>query len=150
MKKLLSGGVLALVFAAASAGSNAQELQTRSGVVTAITAMQQQAPVQKTSAAGSTVGGAFGRTLGRLAGNAVARATGDYQVASEARTLVNGVGQDMSSGAPSAASGGAAYLVFVRFGDGTETALQTAVSNLSVGTRVRVVGIGSDALVMAE
>lgn len=53
-------------------------------------------------------------------------------------------------GAPSASSGGATCLLFVRFGNGTESAIQTATGNLVMGSRVRVIGSGGDALVIAE
>ncbi|WP_143703859.1 hypothetical protein [Luteimonas rhizosphaerae] len=149
MNKLVVGGVMALVFAAASAGADAQEMQLRSGVVTAITAIQQAVAAQPRPA--SNGGGALGRAFGRVAGRAVGRMTNDGVLANDAYQISSGLGQDLTAGQGGAQATGTAYLVLVRFNDGTESAIQTAsASNLAIGHRVRVIGTGNSAQVVPE
>ena len=149
MKRLLPAIALFASLMAVSATSFAQEMSLRSGTVVGITATQgesQQAPKQK-SETGKRVGGALGRALGY----AVNRNSGHYygyEAANAGQAIGEAVGE---GGAEGGNSGASAYLIMIEFDDGGSAAVKRASANgLSVGSRVRVVGSGSDAQVVAQ
>lgn len=151
MKSLISALVVGCSLLFAAAGSNAQEMSFRSGVVTGVTPIQVQAQQASTGAGGSRVGGALGRMFGRAVGKAVSKATGEYSY--EAYDVANSAAQDVAQGATSGGSGKqvTAYMVMIKFDDGSESAIQSAQANaLRVGSRVRVFGSGSAAQIVAE
>lgn len=150
MKRLLPAIALFASLMAVSATSFAQEMSLRSGTVIGITATQgesQQAPKQK-SETGKRVGGALGRALG-YAVNANSSHYYGYEAANAGQAIGEAVGE---GGAESGNSGAAsAYLIMIEFDDGGSAAVKRAsVNGLSVGSRVRVVGSGSDAQVVAQ
>ena len=156
MKFSISAVLVALCMVFASLGADAQEMSFRKGVVTGISPIQVQAQQQQASNGGnSRVGGALGRMFGRAVGRAASRATGEYSY--EAYDVANSAAQDVASGAtsgggaPAAGKTTSAFMVMVKFDDGSESAIQSAqVSNLRIGGRVRVFGSGSSAQIVAE
>jgi outer membrane lipoprotein SlyB len=119
--------------------------------VTGVTPIQVQAQQASTGGGGSRVGGALGRMFGRAVGKAVSRATGEYSY--EAYDVANSAAQDVAQGATSGGDGKqvTAYMVMIKFDDGSESAIQSAQANtLRVGSRVRVFGSGSSAQIVAE
>lgn len=146
MKHLKSMGMLVVLATAGVAGvAGAQELALRAGVVVA---MQ---PVA--AAAAPAVGTATRRQLGGLLGQAVGQALGrdsaqSYQITRAAMTL----GADVAGNGAGAAAAGE-YLVMIRFADASEAAFKreaSALGSLRVGSRVKVAGTGTTALIVAE
>jgi outer membrane lipoprotein SlyB len=149
MKNTLSTLLIGFALLFASAGASAQEMSVRKGVVTSIAPIQvdvqSQAPQRK-----SATGGAFGRALSRTVGRAAARVAGDHSY--DAYDVASSATRDATT---NAGSGGAtvekatAYMVMIRFDDGTESAIQAAdASRLAVGGRVNVFGSGASAQVV--
>lgn len=146
MKKLM---IAALVFGGmfSSALATAQEMSFRRGVVTGIAPIQVQAQAQtQTASSGSTAtGGALGRAFGRALGRVAAKAGGEYGY--EAANVASSVVQDVAStprSSPAAGGTVAAYVIMIRFDNGSESAIQAASANgLRVGGKVNVIGSGS-------
>ncbi|MGO3127725.1 MAG: hypothetical protein ACTIJY_06610 [Luteimonas sp.] len=132
---------------------SAQEMSFRSGLITGISPLQVAAAAAgQQQAAPSRTSGAFGRALGRMAGRAASRVTGEYSY--EAYEVASGAARDVMDGAVAAPAGGqtvTAYMVMMRFDDGSETAIQAAnVAGLNVGSRARVFGSGASARIVPE
>jgi outer membrane lipoprotein SlyB len=151
MKNTLSTLLIGFALLFASAGASAQEMSVRKGVVTSIAPIQvdvQSQPPKRKSA----TGGALGRSLGRVFGRAASRATGghSYEAYDVASSATRDVADSVTSGAgPDEAQKTTAYMVMIRFDDGTESAIQTAEANgLAVGGRVNVFGSGASAQVV--
>ena len=136
--------------ALAAFAATAQEMSFRSGTITGISPMQVPASASAPRSEPSRTGGAFGRVLGRVAGRAASRVTGEYSY--EAYEVASGVARDVVDVA--AAPGGAmvtAFMVMLRFDDGSESAIRAASANgLRVGARARVFGSGDSAQIVAE
>ncbi|VXB96040.1 conserved exported hypothetical protein [Luteimonas sp. 9C] len=153
MKMRSMWGALLLCAAALAAGHvAAQEMSFRSGLITGISPMQVPASAQPQTKPSQT-GGAFGRALGRMAGRAASRVTGEYSY--EAYEVASGATRDMVEGATAAPAAGAqmvtAYMVMIRFDDGSESAIRAASANgLQVGARARVFGTGQSAQIVME
>jgi hypothetical protein len=147
---LMAASGLLLMFA--SLAAPAQEMSVRHGLVTGISPIQVQAAQASNRSGRSATGGAVSRIFSRTVGRAVAKATGDYSDAYEAREIVDGASQDMA--ANGGGSGGAtttAYMITIKFDEGGESAIQSArADNLRVGGRVKVFGTGSSTQVVAE
>jgi outer membrane lipoprotein SlyB len=148
MKRLLPALALFASLMAISATSFAQEMALRSGTVVGITATQGDSqPAKQKSETGKRVGGALGRALGY----AVNRNSGHYygyEAANAGQAIGEAVGEGGSEGGN---SGTSVYLILVEFDDGGSAAIKRSSSNgLSVGSRVRVVGSGNDAQVIAQ
>ncbi len=145
----LRGMAVSALMLGAAAG--AQEMSFRSGVVTGITPVQ-VAAAQSQQSPPSRGGGALGRALGRVAGRAASRVSGEY--AYEAYDVASGTARDLVDVAtvPGAAAGTVtAYLVTLRFDDGSESAIRSAEAGaLRVGARARVFGSGASAQIVAE
>ncbi|MDR6991214.1 hypothetical protein [Luteimonas sp. 3794] len=144
----------ALALAAVLSGSNvaAQEMSFRSGLITGISPMQVAVTAQQQSRPSQTTG-AFGRALGRVAGRAASRVTGEYSY--EAYEVASGAARDVVEGAAAAPAAGAqtvtAYMVMMRFDDGSESAIRAATADgLRVGARARVFGSGQSAQIVME
>jgi outer membrane lipoprotein SlyB len=151
MKSLIGTFVVVMSLLLATTSANAQEMSFRSGVVTGVTPIQVQAQQASTGGGGSRVGGALGRMFGRAVGKAVSRASGEYSY--EAYDVANSAAQDVAQGATSGGDGKqvTAYMVMIKFDDGSESAIQSAqATTLRVGSRVRVFGSGSSAQIVAE
>lgn len=144
--------VLACGVTWAGSDAAAQEMSFRSGVITAITPMQVEAAATQPKAAASQGGGAFARALGRAAGRAASRVTGEYSY--EAYDIASSTTRDLVTGAAAPTAGArmvTAYMVMLRFDDGTESAVRAAsADSLRVGARARVFGSGNNAQVVAE
>lgn len=144
--------VLACAAALTGVNAAAQEMSFRSGVITAITPMQVEAPAERQANRPSRGGGAFGRALGRAAGRAASRVTGEYSY--EAYDIASGTTRDLVDGATAPAAGArlvTAYMVMLRFDDGSESAVRApSADRLRVGARARVFGSGNDARIVAE
>lgn len=148
--KWVWGAVVACGLALAGLPAAAQEMSFRSGVITGITPVQVPASTSQ-QAAPTRTGGAFGRALGRVAGRAASRVTGEYSY--EAYDMASSATQDVVGGA-AAAPGAAmmtAYMVMLRFDDGSESAIRApSADRLRVGARARVFGTGSSAQIVAD
>ena len=144
--------LFACVMALAVSNVSAQEMSFRSGLITGISPIQVAAAAQQQQAAPSRTGGAFGRALGRIAGRAAANVAGEYSY--DAYQVASGVAQDAASAAAAAPAGAqmvTAYMVMLKFDDGSESAIQAASANgLQVGARARVFGSGAGAQIVAE
>lgn len=145
-------GALACGLAMAAMSTSAQEMSFRSGTVTGISPIQVAATASTQQAKPARTTGALGRALGNMAGRAASRVGGGYsydayQVASSAtQDVVEGVGA-----APVAGGTVTAYMVLMRFDDGSESAIQAAgLDGLAVGKRARVFGAGAGAQIVAE
>lgn len=150
MKKLLSVFLAVWFVASVVESAAAQEMSLRKGVVTGITPIQTEAKESGSRSKGSSTGGALSRAFGRAVGRAVSRAAGEY--VPEAYDVGHGVADDVSRSARNSGSGRmvTAFLVTVRFDDGSESAIQAArAEGLRVGARVNVVGSGSATQVLA-
>ncbi len=144
---LACGAVLAVANVAA------QEMSFRSGLITGISPMQVAAAAAPQQAKPSQAGGAFGRALGRMAGRAASRVTGEYSY--EAYEVASGAAQDVVQGAAAAPAAGVptvtAYMVMLKFDDGSESAIRAASADgLRVGARARVFGTGQSAQIVME
>ena len=146
------GVVFACVVGLAASNVSAQEMSFRSGLITAISPNQVAVASQQQAAAPSRTSGAFGRALGRIAGRAASNVAGEY--AYDAYQVASGVAQDAVAGAASTPAAGqavTAYMVMLKFDDGSESAIQSAHTNgLQVGSRARVFGSGASAQIVAE
>lgn len=151
MKALMFAVATGLCMALLSLAGHAQEMSFRKGVITGISPIQVQAQqAASTRSGGSATGGAMGRMFGRALGRAVSKAAGEYSP--EAYEIGNSLVADVGSGARSGGAGKTvtAYLVMVRFDNGSESAIQaSSIENLRVGSKVNVVGSGSATQVMA-
>lgn len=149
MKRLLPAIALFASLMAVSATSFAQEMSLRSGTVVGITATQgesQPTPKQK-SETGKRVGGALGRALG-YAVNANSSHYYGYEAANAGQAIGEAVGGGTNESGSTRAS---AYLIMIEFDDGGSAAVKRpSADGLSVGSRVRVVGSGNDAQVVAQ
>ncbi|MBB1061482.1 hypothetical protein [Marilutibacter spongiae] len=145
-KTLFATLFLAAAGLCASLQASAQEVGIRKGEVTAIAPVEVEAPPAQ-PARSSATGGALSRSLSRLAGRAAARATGGYSY--DAYDVASSATRDATDAAAEVANApkaGVAYMVMIRFDDGSESAIQTDdASKLAVGGRVRVLGSGSSA-----
>src|SRR5690606_41587102 len=97
----------------------------------------------------TAAGNALTRSLSRVAGRAASRATdGSY----EAYDVASSVTRDATASTTTAASApraGTAYMVMIRFDDGSESAIQSAdAGGLAVGDPVRVLGSGQTAQII--
>lgn len=151
--KLVLAAALVCGTALTTFAAAAQEMSFRSGTITGISSMQVAASATPQQSAPSRTGGAFGRALGRMAGRAASRVTGEYSY--EAYEVASEAAQDVVSvaAAPAAAGGQmvTAFMVMLRFDDGSESAIRAASANgLSVGARARVFGSGDGAQIVAE
>jgi len=145
----------ALACAMALTASNvaAQEMSFRSGLITGISPMQVAAAAAQQQAKPSQTTGALGRALGRMAGRAASRVTGEYSY--EAYEVASGAAQDVVQGAAAAPAAGVptvtAYMVMLKFDDGSESAIRAASADgLRVGARARVFGAGQSAQIVME
>ena len=139
--------------ALATTAVTAQEMSFRSGVITGISPMQVTATAAPQESKPSQAGGAFGRALGRMAGRAASRVTGEYGY--EAAQVVSGATQDVLQGVSSAPATGAptvtAFMVMLKFDDGSESAIRAAnTDGLRIGSRARVFGAGQGAQIVME
>lgn len=143
--------LFACVTALAVSNASAQEMSFRSGLITGISPIQ-VAAAQQQQAAPSRTSGAFGRALGRIAGRAAANVAGEYSY--DAYQVASGAAQDVASAAATTPAGAqmvTAYMVMLKFDDGSESAIQAAHTNgLQVGARARVFGSGASAQIVAE
>lgn len=136
---LMMGMALSTAFAA-----RGQEIEVRSGVVT----MMQPVPAAAKAISASTkrqVGG----MLGRLIGRAVAEKTG-YSY--EAVSMATNLGEDLAVAGESVDTA-AAYTLLVQFTDKSEAGFQRTAEQLRsirAGSRVKVLGSGDEAIVVAE
>lgn len=151
--KLVRAALLVCCAALASFSAAAQEMSFRSGTITGITPIQVAASAGPQQNEPSRTSGAFGRALGRMAGRAASRVTGEYSY--EAYEVASGAAQDVvGAAATPAAAGGQmvnAFMVMLRFDDGSESAIRAANANgLRVGARARVFGGGDAAQIVAE
>lgn len=150
MKALMLAVAAGLCMALVSLAGHAQEMSFRKGVITGISPIQVQASqAAATQSGGSATGGAVGRMFGRALGRAVSKAAGEYS--SEVSEIGNSLIADAGAGARSGGGGKTvtAYLVMVRFDNGSESAIQaSSIENLRVGSKVNVVGSGSATQVM--
>ncbi|MBB1087108.1 hypothetical protein H4F99_01245 [Lysobacter sp. SG-8] len=125
----------------------AQEMAIRSGEVTAIVPIEAEGQPAPRSSSNSATSSALGRALGRVAGRTAARVAGDYSY--DAYDVASSATRDATDNAAQAAATpapGTAYMVMIRFEDGSESAIQTDdASGLAVGGRVKVLGSGSSA-----
>lgn len=148
MKASMFAMVTSMCMAMMSLAGHAQEMAFRKGVVTGISPIQVQAQGASTQSSGSATGGAVGRMFGRALGRAVSKAAGEYSP--EAYDIGNSLVAD--AGASARTGGGkmvTAYLVMVRFDNGSESAIQaSSIDNLRVGSKVNVIGSGSGTRVM--
>ena len=131
----------------------AQEMSFRSGLITGISPMQIAAAAAQQQAKPSQTTGALGRALGRMAGRAASRVTGEYSY--EAYEVASGAAQDVVQGAAAAPTAGVptvtAYMVMLKFDDGSESAIRAASADgLRVGARARVFGAGQSAQIVME
>lgn len=144
---MIAGGI-----ALAGGPISAQEMAFRSGMITGITPIQVEATPAAQQSGAAKGGGAFGRALGRMAGRAASRVTGEY--AYEAYDVASSATRDLVDGAATASPGArtvTAYMVMLRFDDGSESAIRAAdAGNLRVGARARVFGSGAGAQIVAE
>jgi len=142
----------ACVVALMASNVPAQEMAFRSGLITAISPIQVAVASQQQAAAPSRTSGALGRALGRIAGRAASNVAGEY--AYDAYQVASGAAQDVvASGAATPAIGqsATAYMVMLKFDDGSESAIQSTHTNgLQVGSRARVFGSGAGAQIVAE
>lgn len=154
MKKILALNVLVSVaLLALSTVAAAQEVAIRKGVVTGIAPIQVQVQVQAQAARPqrpTSTGNALTRSLSRLAGRAASNATdGSY----DAYDIASSATRDATTSTTAAASArqntGTAYMVMIKFDDGSESAIQSAdASGLAVGAPVRVLGSGESAQII--
>ena len=139
---LVASGLLLVL---ASLGASAQEMSINKGGRDRSFADPAAGRAIFRSFRGFSTGGAFGRILGRTVGRLVAKATGDYSDAYEAREIVDGASQDIAAGAGNGGKTVAAYMATIRFDDGNESAIQSArADHLRAGGREPVGGIRSD------
>jgi hypothetical protein len=143
MKQMaITASTMLLVLAASAA--TAQEMAVRAGVVTAMQAMQ-----GKTSAVSSSTKRQLGGMLGRALGRAISDNTGySYETVS----AVGDLGADVASSG-GADAGASSYMLMVKFNDASEAAFTRNAEQLNgirTGSRVRVVGSGDNAMIVAE
>lgn len=142
-KHLMAAASTALLALAAFAAP-AQEIAVRTGVVTAMQAVQGKSSAVSNSTK-RQLGGMLGRALGRAVGDSSGYA---YETASATANL----GADIAS-AGGAEDGTAGYMLMIKFNDSTESAFTRNAAQLggiSVGSRVKVVGSGDGAMIVAE
>lgn len=134
----------AVLSASAAFAAEAQELEVRSGIVTAM-----QPTAADAAAVSATTRRQLGGMLGRALGQAVAGRSGQsYEVTRVAANL----GADLASSETEDGNTGN-YMLMVRFDDASEAAFARSGSQLArirVGSRVKVVGSGDSAMLVAE
>ena len=152
MRTLISSLGVALCLLLASTAAWAQEMSFRSGVITDIETIQVAATQpQENSRAQSAGARAVGRTVKRALWRAALNSSSDhaydtYDVASGA---VDDTAEVVAENRADARN--TAYLVMIRFDDGSQSAIQAGeVEKLQVGARVRVLGSGDSARIMPE
>lgn len=150
MKKTLALNVLvAVALLAMSTVAAAQEVAIRKGVVTGIAPIQVQTQAARPQRPTST-GNALTRSLSRLAGRAASNATdGSYDAYDIASSATRDATTSTTAAASARQSTGTAYMVMIKFDDGSESAIQSAdASGLTVGGPVRVLGSGDSAQII--
>ncbi|MCF7223335.1 hypothetical protein [Marilutibacter chinensis] len=154
MRTLITGLGASLCLLLASTGAWAQEMSFRSGVVTDIDTIQvpeNRQQEQEPSKAQSAVGRAVGRTVKRALWRAALNSSSEH--AYDTYDVASGAVDDTAEVVVENRSGQAAtaYLVMIRFDDGSQSAIQAVqVDELQVGGRVRVFGSGESARIMPE
>lgn len=152
MKTLICRLGAALCLLLASTGAFAQEMSFRSGVVTDIETLQVAQPrQQESSETQSAVGRALGRTVKRALWRTALNSSSDH--AYDAYDVASGAVDDTAEVATDGrvAQAATAYMVMIRFDDGSQSAIQAAqVDGLQVGGRVRVFGSGESARIAPE
>jgi outer membrane lipoprotein SlyB len=141
------GGVMAVALLAAGLPASAEELQVRTGVVTAIQPVVVEAarPATLSRSRKKQLGGMLGYAVGQATGGSVAQG---YALGSLAAELGSNVAASRDNAVPSDG-----YTFHVRFDDASEAAFSKSREHLlrvQVGTRVRVVGSGSGASLSPE
>ena len=128
------------------ASSLAGEQQVRSGVVTAVEPLAREAPAISRSTKRQ-----LGGMLGRAVGQAVAGGSGHGY---EARRAGGSIGSDLAgAGADGAAGASGGHVLLIRFDDASEVAFTRSADDarrFRVGSRVRVVGAGDEAILLPE
>lgn len=134
----------AALLSLATIAAQAQEMAVRAGVVTAMQAMQGKS---------ATVSNSTKRQLGGMVGRALGRAISDNTGYSyEAVSAVGNLGADVASSG-GAAGTAATYMLMIKFDDATESAFNRGADQLGglrIGSRVKVVGSGDSAMIVAE
>jgi hypothetical protein len=121
-----------------------EELKVRGGVVTAM----QAAPATPGAVSATTrrqLGGMLGRALGQAVGG---RGTQSYEIT----RAVGNLGADIAAGEGDAGTAGN-YLLTVRFDDASESAFVRnggQLARIRIGSRVKVIGSGEAATLLAE
>ena len=137
--------VMAAVFLASAASvAVADELEVRKGVVTAMQPVAAKPDAVSTSTR-RQLGGALGQALGQAVGGRSGRS---YEIT----RLATSLGADIASGNPGGAAAGS-HVLMVRFDSAGESAFTRSgeqLGGIRVGSRVRVVGSGDAAMVVAE
>ena len=148
MKNIFSAIALTVALMSAASASFAQEVAMRSGVIVGIKTTQNAAEAAPREQ--SETGRRLGSALGRFVGATVQRHSGHYY-GYEAVNAGEAIGGAVGSSGSQSAAGSSAYLIMVKFDDGGTTAVKQDASNgLRVGSRVYVMGEGSQAEVVAE
>lgn len=135
--------VLAAVVLATSAAA-AGEHEVRAGVVTAMQPIKEQGEAISTSTR-RQLGGMLGRALGQAVGGGSGQS---YEIT----RAVGNLGADIAAGDERAAPTGN-YMLMVRFDDASESAFTRSgeqLGRIRAGSRVKVVGSGAGAMLMAE
>ncbi|GGJ98899.1 hypothetical protein [Luteimonas terricola] len=143
--KLHPAAAVAVALLASTAFAvGAGEHEVRSGVVTAMQPVAARADVVSASTK-RQLGGMLGRALGQAVGG---RSGQSYELTRVAANL----GADIASGDGDGAPGGD-YMLMVRFDDASESAFTRTGAQLArirIGGRVKVVGSGDSAMLVAE
>ena len=140
--------VVAVLLALAPGLASASELEVRSGVVTMV-----QPVAGDTARAEPKLSRSTRRQLGGMLGRAAGQALGGGH-AYEIGRAAGSVGSDLADGEGNPqAGGGGGYLLLVRFDDESEAAFTRGavqVGGLRAGSRVKVIGSGDGATLLAE
>ena len=143
--KLHHAAVVAAALLTSSAFAMAAgEHEVRTGVVTAMQPLPAKADVV-TASTKRQLGGMLGRALGQAVGGNSAQS---YELTRAASSL----GADIASGEGGGAQG-SDYMLMVRFDDASEagfTRHSTQLARIRVGGRVKVVGSGDSAMLLAD
>ncbi|MEN1941632.1 hypothetical protein WCE41_11995 [Luteimonas sp. MJ246] len=142
-----AGVVVAALLASTALPAMAEELQVRSGVVTAIQ------PVEVKAAKPPVLSRREKRELGGWLGYVVGQATGGNGAdAYLLGRVATDLGAEIATGDAGSAKAGS-YTFMVRFDDASESAFTKSREHLDhilVGSRVRVVGAGKSAALLPE
>lgn len=141
--------VSAVLFALSSSSALCQEMSVRRGVVTAMD------PVQTSESSQESAMSSNKRRLGGLLGRAVGRVVGTKnQYYYDAVSTSESLGEELAVAGDSRGAGHPVNtMVMIRFDNGDETGIVRSndkLRGLRVGRRVKVIGSGSSAMIMAN